>query len=157
MNTYETRLNWAMGRCLQAGLRLTHSRRVLLAALSMQTAPITIDRLHELSGGVCDFATVFRAIRLFERAGIVRHVGLDPRISNYVLLAPGEHLDLLVCRDCGSVSEVEDAAAVRELEQRIAARSGFSVLYHELEFYGTCPGCQRSKSAPPELHSSQSA
>jgi len=91
------------------------------------------------------------------RKQAVRHVGLDPRISNYVLLAPGEHLDLLVCRDCGSVSEVEDAAAVRELEQCIAARSGFSVLYHELEFYGTCPGCQRSKSAPPRLQSSQSA
>ena len=145
MNSPAERLEWAVNRCREAGIQLTSSRRALLGGLALQTAPVTLEHLRQEAGGVCDFATVYRAIRLFESAGIVRHVGLHQRFGSYVLLAPGEHLDFLVCRDCGSVSEVENAQAVRELEHQIAARSGFSGLYHELEFYGTCPGCQQSK------------
>lgn len=153
MNSPAERLEWAVSRCREAGVLLTKSRRALLGGLALQTAPVTLEQLRELSGNTCDFATVFRAIRLFENAGIVRHVGLHQRFGSYVLLAPGEHLDFLVCRDCGSVSEVENAQAVRKLEYQIAARSGFSGLYHELEFYGTCPGCQQSKPGVPQTQS----
>lgn len=142
-----------MNHCHDADLRLTNSRRALLGGLALQTAPVTLKHLRQEAGGLCDFATVYRAIRLFEKAGVVRHVGLHQRFGSYVLLAPGEHLDFLVCSDCGSVSEVEGAQAVRELEQQIAARSGFHGLYHELEFYGTCPGCQQSKPRSPQAQS----
>ena len=154
MNSPTERLDWALARCREAGLRLTHSRRALLAGLSLQAAPVTLERLRNEVGGMCDFATVYRAIRLFEHAGVVRPVGLHSRFGFYALVAPGEHLDFLVCRDCGSVSELEDVQTVRELEKQIAARSGFEGLYHELEFYGTCPGCQQSK---PSARPAQSA
>ena len=153
MNSPAERLEWAVNRCREAGLRLTHSRLALLGGLALQTAPVTLEQLRQEAGGVCDFATVYRAIRLFENADVVRHLGLHQRFGSYVLLAPGEHLDFLVCRDCGSVSEVENAQAVRELEHQIAARSGFSGLYHELEFYGTCPGCQQSRPGASQAQS----
>lgn len=145
MNSPAERLEWALNRCREAGLQLTKARRALLGELALQTAPVTLERMREAVGGMCDFATVYRAMRLFENAGVVRQVGLHHRLGFYRILAPGEQLDFLVCRGCGEVSEVEDAQAVRELEQQIAARSGFQGLYHELEFFGTCPGCQQSK------------
>lgn len=145
MNSPAKRLEWASSRCRQAGLQLTRARRALLAGLALQTAPVTLERLWEAVGRLCDFTTVYRAMRLFQSAGVVRHVRLHHRFAFYTLRASGERFDLLVCRDCGRVSEVENAQEVRELEQEIEARSGFRGLYHELEFYGTCPACQHFK------------
>ncbi len=49
MNFPAEQLEWALACRQQAGLRLTDSRRALLAGLSMQTAPLAIERLHEFS------------------------------------------------------------------------------------------------------------
>ncbi len=56
---------------------------------------------------------------------------------------PGEHHDYLICGDCGTIEKLEMSCPVEALEEEVARRSGYRRIYHELEFFGTCPSCQR--------------
>ncbi len=76
MNSPAERFECAVDRCREACLRLTQSRLALLGGRAFQTAPVKLEQLRQEVGGLCGFATVYRAIRLFEDAGVVPHVGL---------------------------------------------------------------------------------
>ncbi len=59
----------------------------------------------------------------------------------FALLIPGEHHDYLVCTECGSIKSIDMSCPVKKLEKDIMKSSGFTRVYHELEFYGVCPKC----------------
>jgi Fur family ferric uptake transcriptional regulator len=87
---------------------------------------------------------------LFREIDLVRQINLPGKATYFVLNVRGEPCDFLVCRHCGSVQELSPPKAVLQLEQEVAAQSGFASVYHELELSGICPACQRARrdSAP---------
>ena len=89
----------------------------------------------------CDKATVFRLLQRLTDRGITRKLGLHERAAYYALLLPGLHRDYLICTNCGSIEPINAPCPVHELEKEIRFTSGYKNLYHELEFYGTCPTC----------------
>lgn len=129
--------------CREQGLRRTKALEELIRTLLENGRPMT---LMELSSSQhlaeqCDKATVFRLLqRLIER-GIVRRLGLHERGAYFTLLRPGTHSDYLICTECGSIESVKAPCPVHELEEEIRLKTGFRKLYHELEFFGTCPKC----------------
>jgi Fur family ferric uptake transcriptional regulator len=146
------RLDWALRRCAEARLRVTAGRRDILAALARRRAPVTLAQVAELEGvrGRCDATTVYRTLMLLAQMELVRQIRLPDKISYFVLNAPGERLDYLICRRCGAVRDLPAVDAVRELEEEIRGAHGYSAVYHELEIYGICPSCQhRAAGEPP--------
>jgi Fur family transcriptional regulator, ferric uptake regulator len=139
------RMKWALIMCEERRLRVTPARRSILNFLVKQKLPVSLEAIKKAlqNRGERDFATVFRAMNLFEKAGIVRRINLPSRHSFYVIVAPSEHRDYLICEDCGSISRLTVEMSFMELEQRIASQSGFRRVRHELEFYGMCPDCQK--------------
>ena len=89
----------------------------------------------------CDKATVFRLLQRLEGKGIVRRLGLHERAAYFALLLPGQHRDYLICTQCGSIEPVNAPCPVHDLEKEIQFTTGYKNLYHELEFFGTCPDC----------------
>jgi Fur family transcriptional regulator, ferric uptake regulator len=79
-------------------------------------------------------------MKLQER-GIIRRLGLHDRAAYFTILLPGLHNDYLICTHCGTIQRLEISCPVVALEEKIATESGFSGLYHELEFFGICPKC----------------
>ncbi len=92
-------------------------------------------------GDQCDKATVFRLLQRLTEKGIVRRLGLHERAAYFTLLLPGRHQDYLICTECGLIEAVKAPCPVHELEEEIRRKTGFRNLYHELEFFGTCPAC----------------
>lgn len=130
-------------RCRTAGLRRTKAMEELIATLLESPRPMTLGELAA-SGRLsaqCDKATVFRLLQRLTDIGVVRRLGLHERAAYFTLLLPGRHQDYLICTECGSIEAVKAPCPVHELEEEIKAKTGFKNLYHELEFYGTCPRC----------------
>ena len=68
-------------------------------------------------------------------------LGFQERAAYYIFSYPGEHNDYLVCTDCGKIETLSLKCPVEALEKEVMANSGFSGIYHELEFFGQCPAC----------------
>lgn len=115
----------------------------VLRALIKSPRPLTLasladePRLKEQ----CDRATVYRLLVRLEENGVIRRLGLHDRAAYYTMKYPDEHGDYLICSECGNIEELDIHCPVEELEEEIAEKSGYQRLYHELEFFGVCPGC----------------
>jgi len=136
--------NHLLTRCKELGLRRTKALEALLTVLTRENRPMTLAELAENTelATSCDKATVFRLIGRLTDKGLVRRLGLHERAAYFTLLLPGRHQDFLICSSCGDIKAVKAPCPVHQLEQKIAKDTGYSGLYHELEFFGTCPNCQ---------------
>ena len=150
-NRSAERFAWAMSFCRRAQLRLTAPREKVLRFLSVHRLPVSIEmilRSAEFAGHSAE-TTIYRTLMLFRAVDLVRQINLPGKISFFILNVPGEPCHFLVCRRCGRVQELPSRKALLRLEQEVAAESGFTSVYHELELYGVCPACQTATSDPP--------
>jgi Fur family ferric uptake transcriptional regulator len=138
-----TDLNNLITRCRAEGLRRTKALEELLATLLESDRPMTITELADSPRltNQCDKATIFRLLQRLADKGILRRLGLHERAAYFALLLPGQHRDYLICTDCGSIEPINAPCPVHELEKEIKFTTGYKNLYHELEFFGTCPKC----------------
>lgn len=136
-------LDSIISRCRAEGLRRTKALEGLLATLLETSRPMTLAELAESPrlANQCDKATVFRLLQRLAEKGVVRRLGLHERAGYFALLIPGQHRDYLICTGCGNIEPINAPCPVHELEKEIQFTSGYKDLYHELEFYGTCPAC----------------
>lgn len=130
-------------RCREAGMRRTKALEQLLVTLIETDRPMTLSELADSPRltDQCDKATVFRLLQRLTEKGIVRRLGLHERAAYFALLIPGRHRDYLICTECGLIEAVKAPCPVHALEEEIREKTGFRDLYHELEFFGTCPDC----------------
>lgn len=133
----------AIGRCRDLGLRRTKALEELLATLVEADRPMTLAELasSERLADQCDKATVYRLLQRLSEHGILRRLGLHERAAYFTLLQPGKHSDYLICTGCGKIESIKAPCPVHELEDEIREKTGYQGLYHELEFFGTCPRC----------------
>lgn len=132
-----------LSQCKERGLRRTKALEVLIATLLEKNLPMTLAELaeHPSLSELCDRATVFRLLQRLTEKGIIRRLGLHERAAYFSLLIPGRHQDFLICTSCGDMEPIKAACPVHALEKEIASTTGYANLYHELEFFGTCPQC----------------
>jgi Fur family ferric uptake transcriptional regulator len=124
--------------------RLTGPRQAILGILRRQAHPMSNKEIFAaLPKGDCDLATVYRSMHLLENMGMVKRFDLGDGVARFELLREGDdgHHHHLVCTNCAGVVEIEECF-MGELEERLAARNGFTGVTHKLEFFGICPRCQ---------------
>ncbi|HWF18898.1 MAG TPA: Fur family transcriptional regulator [Verrucomicrobiae bacterium] len=124
--------------------RITGPRQAILEILRRHPHPMAIKEIFaELPKGDCDLATVYRSMHLLEGMKMVKRFDLGDSVARFELLAEGDdgHHHHLVCVRCSAVIEINECFT-RELEEKMAARSGFKAITHKLEFFGICPECQ---------------
>jgi Fur family ferric uptake transcriptional regulator len=101
----------------------------------------SIDDLHETvrsTLGSADYSSVFRAVALLERQGIIDKIDLGEGHARFELR--DSHHEHIRCQSCGKVEEVpvcvlDDAAA------QVQAVTGYRVLSHQVVFGGLCADC----------------
>lgn len=148
MKDAEQRKAWALQVCLQAKMRLTPIREKILAFLATQRVPVSLNALMQAEAmrGVCDATTAYRTLMLFCEVEVLRQVGLPDKVSFFVLNVPGENNHFLICRQCGAITELPAESHCEHMEHDVAAAHGYAQLYHELQFFGVCPACQKQPS-----------
>jgi Fur family ferric uptake transcriptional regulator len=134
-------LQETLDTCRSSGLRRTKALEEILHALISAPGPMTLNSLAAELGDRCDKATVYRLLIRLEERSIIRRLGFHDRSAHYAMRYPDRHDDYLICTGCGSVESLDISCPVEVLEREISSASGFTNLYHELQFYGVCPAC----------------
>ena len=141
-------------RLRDRGLRRTRALDLLIREMAGRDKPVTIAELTQAPAlrEQCDPATIYRLLMKLEEHGMVRQLGLHERAMYFILVRPGHHHDYLICTGCGKIAEVDMACPVRSLEHKLEKSSGFRHVYHELEFFGICPGCHDGREREGTAH-----
>jgi Fur family ferric uptake transcriptional regulator len=125
--------------------KITGPRAAILEILRCHPHPLTTREIFsEMPGGRCDLATIYRAMHLLEEMGMVKRFDFGDGAARFELVGENDdgHHHHLVCTQCSEVVEIEECFPAK-IEKQIAARNGFKVVTHKLEFFGICPACQR--------------
>jgi Fur family ferric uptake transcriptional regulator len=134
-----SRAEWMLRRLEEAGLRLTGRRELVVTAIADKPGSFTPEALvDELRPHGIGRATVYRALDLLERLGILTRVHLGS--CHAFTVCEDNHHHHLVCSSCNAVVPV-DARVIESEIQKLAKRLQFRVDTHMLEFAGRCATC----------------
>lgn len=131
-----------------SGLRPSTQRNAILSIMEMEKRHYTIEEIYEIarkSDSGIGIATIYRTIRLFCDAGIVREIQLLNGVTRYEVIVDNTHHDHLICADCGKFVEISSEKIEKE-QSRIAQSYGFELTNHILILYGICSECSSKKS-----------
>jgi Fur family zinc uptake transcriptional regulator len=136
-------LEAAMGVCEREGARLTELRRRVLGLILEAEGPVTayqlLDRLKETRKRAAP-PTIYRALDFLISQRLIHKI---ERLNAFVPCIETGHehaAQFLICRQCGTVTEIEDHAAADALEHA-AEREGFHPRRAIVEIEGTCALC----------------
>lgn len=124
-------------RCEAAGLRMTEQRRVIARVLQDSTDHPDVEELYARAAkqdASISIATVYRTVKLFEESGILDRLEFGDGRARYED-AERDHHDHLIDLTTGKVIEFVDPE-IEELQDRIAAKLGYTLRGHKLELYG---------------------
>ncbi|MGB9610740.1 MAG: Fur family transcriptional regulator [Bryobacteraceae bacterium] len=128
-------------RCREAGLALTHQREAIYRAVvesEDHPSPEAIYAKVRKRIPTISLATVYKNIRTFLEAGLLREVTLH---HGTLRLEPEEREHHhLVCVRCKAILDLEPDA-VTPVRLRRSPPAGYRILRCHVEFHGLCPAC----------------
>lgn len=149
-NTHlDRQLDEAEAVCARRGTRMTVLRRQVLALVLETGRPASaydvLDRLRAHHKGAAP-PTVYRALDFLLEQGLIHKM---ERLSAYIGCmhvhgTPHRSAQFLICRQCGRVVELEDAAIGTALDEA-ASRLGFRAHGSTIEIEGICVACGRDE------------
>ena len=126
-----------IARCESRGLRMTGQRRTIAAVLEASDDHPHVEELYARASAIdanISLATVYRTVKLFEEVGILDRLEFGDGRARYED-ADRDHHDHLIDISTGEVIEFCDPE-IEALQEKIAAKLGFSLKGHRLELYG---------------------
>lgn len=132
----------------EEGYKLTTQRKAILDAIlenhEKHLSPEEIYNIVKLKCPDIGIATVYRTLQLFEKLNIVCRVNFDDGYNRYELIYDTEQHQHhhLICLNCGKVIEVK-MDLLETLENEIEREYGFSIVDHNVKFFGYCSDCEK--------------
>jgi Fur family transcriptional regulator, peroxide stress response regulator len=146
-NGAKRRLDEILQKLKERDLRLTPQRLAVLKVLvSSETHP-SVEGIYELvktEFPTTSLATIYKTVTLLKELGEVLELGFPDGSNRYDGRRPYPHPHV-VCTGCGAILDSEIVSLATETEE-VSRRTGYTVRYHRLEFFGLCPECQRRSS-----------
>jgi len=128
----------------RAGHRSGGARTAVLDVIARQDCCLTAQEIFDnlrATGRDAGIASVYRALELLTRMGLLRRVELADAAAYEPALPGGEHHHHVVCDRCGKVSPFEDEALERAID-RLAGRLEYDVGGHDVVLRGACRDCR---------------
>ncbi|MEM6781969.1 MAG: Fur family transcriptional regulator [Pseudomonadota bacterium] len=123
-------------RCVNAGLKMTAPRKVILKVLTDATDHPSVETVYERAKAIdntISIATVYRTLSLLDELELVTRHEFNETFSRYEVNM--EHHHHLIDLDTGDVFEFKNEE-LEKLKHKIAEDMGFDLVDHTLELYG---------------------
>ena len=127
----------------RSGHRAGGAREEVLNLLAGQTCCLSAQAIHDRlrdEERAVGLASVYRAVEVLARLGLVRRVDVDGTACFEPADPSGEHRHHAICDRCGRLDAFEDPQ-LEELIEAVASRLGYAIEGHDVVLRGTCPGC----------------
>jgi len=137
----------------EAGYRFIDQRQRILSVLRDSQDHMTAEEIYaELRrlGKRVSIGTIYRAVEVLEKIGLVRKINLGDR-NRYELLdshSDTAHHYHLVCERCGRIIDISEdflaeyADSFKEFAKEVSSASGFRVSGYQFRIFGICSNCQ---------------
>jgi Fur family ferric uptake transcriptional regulator len=127
-----------------SGYSVTAARTAVFKTL-LDQEPMSMHQLVEGVGKI-DRASVYRAVELFERLGVLQRVNIGWKYKLELTDKFAGHHHHLTCTSCGrTVAMNEDE--LERLIAKLAATYDFKPSAHQIEIQGLCTACQANLPA----------
>jgi len=140
------RLNEIITKLKQKGCRMTPQRLAVVKILANSQEHLSAEKIYERVKSDFPFtslATIYKTVTLLKKVGEVMELGFVDDSNRYDGIRPYPHPHL-VCLTCKKIID-PDIAALSELPQQLARKTGYRIMNHRLDFFGICPSCQKRK------------
>jgi len=154
---------WYVSRLNKQGVSITDERQVVLSVLTRnQNRHLTVEDIylaaHEEKPTI-GIATVYRAVNLFVRSGILSKFEFGEGKARYEIVPgsdePGHHHHL-ICKKCQKILNYEDFMEeeqkfVEMVQSGLEERYHFRIEDHIIQFYGYCEECLKKEDHNPKI------
>jgi len=123
-------------------MKKTKQKEAILRVLRSTTSHPTADWIYaEVRKEIPNISlgTVYRNIKLLRQSGEISEIDFSGTLSRFDG-NPDNHYHFR-CEKCGRVFDVDEPVN-KELDERVARKTGFKISHHRLEFRGLCRECQ---------------
>lgn len=145
-------LAMAEAYCRERGEKLTPIRRkvleLLLASGRATKAYSLLDEMRQIHPGSAP-PTVYRALDFLLSAGLIHRIESINAFAVCHDLTQCQHGILVVCQQCGNVTELHEPKLRQALVAQIEA-AGYRLSGDGIELKGVCAQCQAAQRAPAE-------
>ena len=128
-----------------AGYRSSAPRNEVIGAVAELRCSVTAREIADLlreRGSSVGLASIYRALDLLDRHGLVQRFDVGEGVARYEPAMPGgDHHHHLVCDSCGTVEPFEDEA-LEEAIHGLSGKTAFSIAAHDVTLHGECPACR---------------
>ena len=130
-------------KCLAKGVKLTEQRKIIAKIISESKSEYgesdhpDVDELYSRVSKVdpkISIATVYRTVKLFEEAGILKKHDFKGGKARYEAMIESHH-DHLIDIKTGEIIEFVDDE-IEKLQKKVAEKYGYKLVDHKLELYG---------------------
>ena len=123
-------------QCIDAGLKMTEQRRVILHVLTASEDHPTVETVYQRAREIdtsISIATVYRTLHLLDEMNLVQRHDFNENYSRFEVNL--EHHHHLIDLETGQVLEFQNED-LEELKIRIAEELDYELVDHRLELYG---------------------
>ena len=123
-------------RCIDAGLKMTGPRKVILKVLAESKDHPSVETVYERAKEVdqtISIATVYRTLNMLDELELVTRHEFNENFSRYE--TNQEHHHHLIDLETGKVIEFQNNK-LEKLKEQIAEELGYELVDHRLELYG---------------------
>lgn len=123
-------------KCIEAGLKMTGQRRVILKTLESSGDHPSVDSVFERAKAIdpsISIATVYRTLSLLEEMDIIVRREFNESFARYDTNT--EHHHHLIDMESGEVIEFKNEE-LEKIKIKIARELGYELLDHRLDLYG---------------------
>ena len=131
----------------EKGYKLTPQRRAVLNIIvDKKGQHLNTEEIYDLVKTQCPdigLATVYRTLQILDEMGLILKMNLDDGCSRYEFNSHQEDHQHhhLICQNCGAIIEVGEDL-LDNLEEEINKKYQFTILDHNVKFFGLCAKCR---------------
>jgi Fur family transcriptional regulator, zinc uptake regulator len=141
--------------CRERGQKLTPIRRIvlelLLAAGRATKAYTLLDEMRAMHPNASP-PTVYRALDFLLSAGLIHRIESINAFTVCHDLTHCQHGVLVVCQQCGRVTELPQQKQLRQSLLSQVEASGYRLAGDDIELKGICPACQAAEDPGAHRH-----
>ena len=139
----EQRLNQMLSKLKENDFRLTPQRLAVLKVLAVSDGHPTVERIYETVRAefpTTSIATIYKTVNLLKQLNEVLELGFPNGSNRYDGNKPYPHPHV-ICTKCKKIID-PNLGSIKDLTKEVIKETGFQILNHRVDFFGTCRDCQ---------------
>ena len=139
----DQRLNQMLSKLKEHDFRLTPQRLAVLKVLAASEGHPTVERIYETVRAefpTTSIATIYKTVNLLKQLNEVLELGFPDGSNRYDGNKPYPHPHV-ICTQCKKIID-PNLGGLKDLTKEVVRETGFQILNHRVDFFGTCRECQ---------------